>query len=56
MNVTRKPDVSAPRGKVPFALSKPCGLPDPADFEEWRGLRRMATTLRFPASVDLVPG
>ncbi|MCU1455748.1 MAG: phospholipase [Acidimicrobiales bacterium] len=43
------PDLRAPRWPVPPIASMPCGAPNPADYEGWRSLRKLATTLGFPA-------
>ncbi len=47
------PDLTAPRWDVPLVESMPCGAPNPADYEEWRQLRALANTFRFPAPVAI---
>jgi phospholipase C len=43
-----EPDLSAPAYVVPPWVGVPCGIDNPADYEEWRALAELAASLGFP--------
>ena len=45
------PNLAAPRWSVPAVAPTPCGVANPADYEQWRHLRATATRLGFPQAV-----
>ncbi|MCU1354430.1 MAG: phospholipase [Acidimicrobiales bacterium] len=49
LDLAGPPNLAAPRWSVPAAVSRPCDVPDPSQFAQWRQLRALATSLGFPA-------
>jgi phospholipase C len=48
LDFTGAPDLFAPRYRVPPFVGVPCGTGNPADYEEWRALAKLAASLGFP--------
>ena len=53
LDFTDPPDLTAPRWSVPRVMSSPCGVPNPADYEEWSELRMQADQFGFPHPVTV---